>query len=74
MEPSQLSQLEELLEKADARLINPIGPGGVHYELINLLGQMGIRTMSRESAIKEARKLLYGDDDLDYYKEMAEYY
>ena len=68
----EIWQLEEILERAEARLINPVGPGGVHYELMAALGQLGYRPKGREEAIKLARDLVYGDEALEYYLVMGD--
>ena len=53
---------------------------GTHFYLIHLISKLtGIRCNGREDAIKTGERLLSEfdnepDQDLDYYKEMAEYY
>lgn len=53
----EYNELADLADVGEDRLITGSGRSGVHYELMHVLGRHGIFVMSREEAVKAARKL-----------------
>jgi hypothetical protein len=59
----QYYQLDQLVFDAEDRLKTGSGPSGIHYELMNILRQLGAFANSREDAIRQGKKLLKAWDD-----------
>lgn len=57
MDWQQYQIIQETADIAQERLLTGEGRSGVHYELIHLLGTVGVFCFSREEAIKKANKI-----------------
>jgi hypothetical protein len=53
----QYNELAELADTGQDRLLTGSGESGVHYYIMHILRGHGICVMSREEAIRAARKL-----------------
>lgn len=58
MDYNSYSELQEVVEVAQDRLITGEGPSGIHYQLMHILKmKYGVVCMSREEAIRKGQKL-----------------